>query len=79
MTNEDLRRRIEQLAYGAEVRAVAKIMLNGRAPRVGEVVDYAVDFLPASTSRYSKRKSVYRFAIEPWHLEAAALTVHDPS
>lgn len=66
---QELSNQVEQIVRRSEVRAVAQAMENGVEPRVGDVLDYTVDFPGASKS--NGRSRAYRFSVEAWHLAAA--------
>jgi hypothetical protein len=67
----ELRDEVERIARRSEVQAVAQAMKNGGEPRVGDVLDYTVDF-PGPMRRLKARSKPYRFSVEAWHLAAAA-------
>lgn len=76
-SNDDLvRAEVRQIIRQSEVEAVCDQMRSGRTPRVGQIVDYDVPLQAlglTSTPKPNKPKMPYRFAVEQWHLDEAAV------
>ena len=60
---------VERVIQSSEVQAVARAIRTGRAPRLGETIEYDLPQEPFGCS--GRRGKPYRVAVEQWHLEAA--------
>ncbi len=75
---------VEQVIRSSEVRAVAKLIGSGKLVRLGQVVDYFIELdFETPPNNYAgltlhRKRSSYRVAVEPWHLEAAERMLSQP-
>ena len=70
MTSDSTLAEVERVVRRSEVLAVVRVLRSDRTPRIGDALDY---FLEAGPKNHAGKP--YRFAVERWHLDAAAQMV----